>query len=50
VQEGQEPPGIIRNKADGFYSDFLCTSGYIEDDEDGPSFARRFLASRTAAE
>jgi phenylpropionate dioxygenase-like ring-hydroxylating dioxygenase large terminal subunit len=50
VQEGKEAPGLIRSCADGFYSDFICTSGYIEDHEDGPSFARRFLASRAAAE
>jgi phthalate 4,5-dioxygenase oxygenase subunit len=50
VQEGKEAPGLIKNRAGGFYSDFICTSGYIEDHEDGPSFARRFLASRAAAE
>ena len=32
-----EAPGLIRDRAEGLYRDFICTSGYIEDDEDGPS-------------
>ena len=50
VQEGKEAPGLIRNQADGIYSDFICTSTYIEDHEDGASFCRRILSAKTAAE
>ena len=50
VQEGKEAPGLIRNKADGLYKDFVCLSTNIEDHEDGPSFCRRFFASKVAAE
>ena len=50
VQEGKEAPGLIRTPADNPFADFVCTSGYIEDHEDGPSFCRRLLASKTAAE
>lgn len=50
VQEGKEAPGLIRNQADGIYSDFICTSTYIEDHEDGASFCRRVLSAKTAAE
>ena len=50
VQEGKEAPGLIRTPAENPFADFVCTSGYIEDSEDGPSFCRRLLASKTAAE
>jgi hypothetical protein len=50
VQDGKEAPGLVRTKADNPFADFVCTSGYIEDNEDGPSFCRRLLASKTAAE
>jgi nitrite reductase/ring-hydroxylating ferredoxin subunit len=50
VQTGKEPPGVIRDRASNPFSDFVCTSGYIEDHENGPSFCRRFLSSKTAAE
>jgi len=50
VQDGKEAPGLIRTPADNPFADFVCTSGYIEDHEDGPSFCRRLLASKTAAE
>ena len=50
VQEGKPAPGQIRNRAEGFFRDFICTSVFIEDDEDGPSFCRRALAGIAAAE
>ncbi|HEY4134547.1 MAG TPA: Rieske 2Fe-2S domain-containing protein [Alphaproteobacteria bacterium] len=50
VQDGKEAPGLIRTPADNPFADFVCTSGYIEDHEDGPSFCRRVLAAKTAAE
>jgi hypothetical protein len=49
VQDGKGAPGLIRNKADGMFADFICTSTYIEDNEDGPSYCRRRL-SKAAAE
>ena len=50
VQAGGEAPGLIREGTPSPFTDFICTSGYIEDHEDGPSFCRRFLATKTAAE
>ena len=50
MQDGKEAPGLIRNRAEGLYPDFICTSGYIEDHEDGPSYCRRLLAGAAAAE
>lgn len=50
VLDGKEAPGLIRNHGDGLYADFICTSTYIEDHEDGPSFCRRMLSAKTAAE
>ncbi len=51
VQAGHEPPGVLREGSPSPFTDFVCTSGYIEDNENGPSFCRRFLAAKkTAAE
>jgi phenylpropionate dioxygenase-like ring-hydroxylating dioxygenase large terminal subunit len=50
VQEGKEAPGLIRDPSQSLFADFICTSGYVEDHEDGPSFCRRVLAGKTAAE
>ena len=50
VQEGKEAPGLIRSASQGFYPDFICTSGYINDDEDGPRYVRRVLGGGAAAE
>jgi phthalate 4,5-dioxygenase oxygenase subunit len=50
VQAGKEPPGVLRDRAKSPFTDFVCTSGFIEDHENGPSFCRRYLSSRTAAE
>ena len=50
VQEGGEAPWIQRSPKENPFADFICTSGYIEDHEDGPSFCQRVLASKAAAE
>jgi phenylpropionate dioxygenase-like ring-hydroxylating dioxygenase large terminal subunit len=50
MQDGGEAPWLVRNSSDNAFADFICTSGYIEDDEDGPSFCRRVLTSKAAAE
>jgi len=50
MQEGGEAPWLQRSASNNAFADFICTSGYIEDDEDGPSFCRRVLAAKTAAE
>jgi len=50
MQEGGEAPGLIRNHADSPFADFICTSAYIEEHEDGPGYCRRMLATRKAAE
>ena len=50
VSEGGEAPWVQRGGgAANAFADFICTSGYIGDDEDGPSFCRRVLASKRAA-
>jgi phenylpropionate dioxygenase-like ring-hydroxylating dioxygenase large terminal subunit len=50
VQEGKEAPGLLREGSPSPFTDFVCTSGYIEDHEDGPSFCQRILNTKTAAE
>jgi hypothetical protein len=50
MQDGGAAPWVQRNGSSNAFTDFICTSGYIEDDEDGPSFCRRVLASKAAAE
>ncbi len=50
VKNGSPAPWVIRDSKDNAFADFLCTSGFIEDHEDGPSFCRRMLAQKNAAE
>ena len=50
TQDGGAAPWVQRDASSNAFADFICTSGYIEDDEDGPSFCRRVLASKAAAE
>jgi len=50
MQDGGEAPWVQRSAADNPFAEFICTSGYIEDNEDGPNFCRRVLASKAAAE
>lgn len=50
MEEGVDPPGLIRDPATRQFADFICTSTYIEDDEDGPSYCRKALAAQIAAE
>jgi phenylpropionate dioxygenase-like ring-hydroxylating dioxygenase large terminal subunit len=50
VAETGEAPGLIRKQSEGLFADFICTSVFIEDDEDGPSYCRRVLSESTAAE
>lgn len=50
VQEGGEAPWVHRDPSRDAFADFICTSGDIGEDEDGPSFCRRVLAARRAAE
>lgn len=49
VQAGAEAPGLVRSKDDGLFGDFVCTSVFIGDDEDGPSYCRKLLAGRSKA-
>ena len=50
MQAGGEAPGLIRSHADSPFADFICTSTFIEEHEDGPSFCRRMLGTSAAAE
>jgi phthalate 4,5-dioxygenase oxygenase subunit len=50
MQEGGEAPWRSYDPSESPFAEFICTSGYIEDNEDGPSFCRRLLAAKSAAE
>ena len=50
IQEGREAPGLVRDPEARFYADFVCQATFIEDHEDGPSFCRRILGEKAAAE
>jgi phenylpropionate dioxygenase-like ring-hydroxylating dioxygenase large terminal subunit len=50
MEAGGEAPGRIHDPSNAQYPDFVCTSGFIEDHEDGPTYCRRLLAARAAAE
>jgi hypothetical protein len=50
MEEGGEAPGLVRDQADSPFHDFLCIGTFIEDHEDGPSYCRRILGERKAAE
>jgi hypothetical protein len=43
MQEGAEAPGLLRDPKENQFPDFICTSDYIEDGEDGPAYCRRTL-------
>ena len=43
MQEGHEAPGLLRDPRENHFPDFICTSDYIEDTEDGPAYCRRTL-------
>jgi phthalate 4,5-dioxygenase len=51
VRDGKEAPGLLRAGSPNPFDNFVCTSAYIEDNENGPAFCRRYLATKkTAAE
>ena len=50
MEDGHEAPGLLRDASNDPLSDFLCISTFIEDHEDGPSYCRRVLGERAAAE
>jgi hypothetical protein len=50
VQDGSEAPGLIRSNPKEYLADFVCFEGPVGDDEDGPSYCRKVLAGRRAAE
>ena len=50
MEETGEAPGLLRDPADNQFADFICTSGFIEDHEDGPAYCRRILGAKAAAE
>jgi phthalate 4,5-dioxygenase oxygenase subunit len=50
VQAGREAPGLLREGSQNFFSDFICTAGNLEENENGPQFCRRLLAQKAAAE
>jgi hypothetical protein len=50
VLEGKEAPGLIQDHSDGLFPDFICTSGYIDEHEDGPGYCRKILTAKSAAE
>ncbi len=50
VDGGEDAPGLIRDADEGLFADFICTSGFIGDDEDGSGYCRRILGQGAAAE
>jgi phthalate 4,5-dioxygenase oxygenase subunit len=50
MESGGGAPGQVRDAAHASYDDFICTSGFAEDHEDGPAFCRRLLSGKAAAE
>ena len=50
MEETGEAPFLMRDPEDDRFNDFICTSTFIGDDEDGPSYCRRALAEKAAAE
>ena len=48
IQEGKEAPGLLRDPAENQFADFVCSSTFIEDHEDGPAYCRRVLEARNA--
>lgn len=49
MEETGEAPFLMRDPADDRFRDFICTSAFIEDDEDGPSYCWRVLGAKAAA-
>jgi phenylpropionate dioxygenase-like ring-hydroxylating dioxygenase large terminal subunit len=43
MQKGADAPWVQRDATDNAFADFICTSGYIEANEDAPSYCRRLL-------
>ena len=43
MEETGEAPGLRRDAGANQFPDFICTSAYIADGEDGPSYCRRVL-------
>jgi hypothetical protein len=56
MDEGNEPPGLLRDPTRNQFPDFICISDFVSDGEDGPAYCRRVLgaapkrAARAAAE
>jgi phenylpropionate dioxygenase-like ring-hydroxylating dioxygenase large terminal subunit len=48
MEETGEAPFVLRKANDDQFANFICTSTYIGDDEDGPSYCKRALAERAA--
>ncbi|MDX1485686.1 MAG: Rieske 2Fe-2S domain-containing protein, partial [Alphaproteobacteria bacterium] len=48
VDNGESAPGLIRDPSTGLFADFICTSTFIGDDEDGASYCARALAASAA--
>ncbi|MDA0240105.1 MAG: Rieske 2Fe-2S domain-containing protein [Proteobacteria bacterium] len=43
MQQGNDAPGLLHSMDQNQFPDFLCTSDYIPDGEDGPAYCRRIL-------
>ena len=50
IESGGEAPGLVRDRTDNPFVDFVCEAAFVEDHEDGPSYCRRILGERAAAE
>lgn len=49
MEAGEPAPGVLRGGSTDPFADFICTSGFINDDEDSFSHCRRLLTERNQA-
>lgn len=48
MQDGKDAPWIQRDRNENPFADFVCASGYVGENEDGPGYCRRLLSERKA--
>ena len=49
MEAGEAAPGVVRSNEQDPFGDFICTSGFINDDEDSFTHCQRLLAERKQA-
>lgn len=49
MQKGAEPPWLIRDPRENPFAEFVCTSGYLDDNETPQAFCRKLLSEKKPA-